>query len=409
MTGGKKGHNIKKKIKVLWLCPYPINEFSDNFITINDKKKIHPASWIYNLSNELSKSSEIELHILTESKAVYENHIFKSEGIYFNIIKSPYLIPFINRSIPSFFRIHLITNYWFSKIKILKYINRINPDIIHSHGTEAQYSLIALESKYKTVISIQGLMNLYNNYINLYDKKVLVNENFVLKKGRYFGSRTAWVDDYIKSVNPEAIIFKMQEAMNPVFFGEIKYNKDKNILFVGALEKRKGIDYLIEAFNKVSKKHKDYRLLLIGSGEKIYIENLKTQLRNFGIIDKVDFLGHKNSKEIKFYHDCSKIFVFPTLIDNSPNSVAEAMVSGLPVIASRVGGIPSMIQDYKNGILVPSRNYKVLAEKIIEIIEDKELRNKIKINAFKKAKRRYNPKKVAESTIKNYKKILRLK
>ena len=63
------------------------------------------------------------------------------------------------------------------------------------------------------------------------------------------------------------------------------------------------------------------------------------------------------------------------------------MVSGLPVIASRVGGIPSMIQDYKNGILVPSRNYKVLAEKIIEIIEDKELRNKIKINAFKKAKK----------------------
>ena len=64
------------------------------------------------------------------------------------------------------------------------------------------------------------------------------------------------------------------------------------------------------------------------------------------------------------------------------------MVSGLPVIASRVGGIPSMIQDYKNGILVPSRNYKVLAEKIIEIIEDKELRNKIKINAFKKAKKK---------------------
>ena len=85
------------------------------------------------------------------------------------------------------------------------------------------------------------------------------------------------------------------------------------------------------------------------------------------------------------------------------------MVSGLPVIASRVGGIPSMIQDYKNGILVPSRNYKVLAEKIIEIIEDKELRNKIKINAFKKAKKRYDPKKVAESTIKNYKKILRFK
>ena len=154
-------------------------------------------------------------------------------------------------------------------------------------------------------------MNLYNDHINLYDKKVLVNENFVLTKGRYFGSRTSWVDDYIKSVNPEAIIFKMQEAMNPVFFGEIKYNKDKNILFVGALEKRKGIDYLIEAFNKVSKKHKDYRLLLIGSGEKVYIKNLKTQLRNFGIIDKVDFLGHKNSKEIKFYHDCSKIFVFP--------------------------------------------------------------------------------------------------
>ena len=272
MTGGKKELSIKKKIKVLWLCPYPINVFPGSIITVNKNKKIHPASWIYNLSNELSKSSEIELHIITESKAVYKNHMFKNEGIYFNILKSPYLIPIINKSIPSFFRIHLITNYWFSKIKILKYINRINPDIIHSHGTEAQYSLIALKSKYETVISIQGLMNLYNDHINLYDKKVLVNENFVLTKGRYFGSRTSWVDDYIKSVNPEAIIFKMQEAMNPVFFGEIKYNKDKNILFVGALEKRKGIDYLIEAFNKVSKKHKDYRLLLIGSGEKVYIK-----------------------------------------------------------------------------------------------------------------------------------------
>ena len=396
MTGGKKEHSIKKKIKVLWLCPYPINVFSDNIITINKNKKIHPASWIYNLSNELSKSSEIELHILTESKAVYDNHFFKSEGIYFYVIKSPYLIPFVNKSIPSFFQFHLATNYWFSKIKISKYINLIKPDIIHSHGTEAQYSLIALNSKYKTIISIQGLMNLYNDHINLYDKKVLFNENFVLNKGKYFGSRTAWVNDYIKSVNPKAKIFKMQEAMNPVFFGDIKDNKDKNILFVGALEKRKGVDYLIEAFNKVCKKHKDYRLLLIGSGDKGYIKNLKMKIKSFGMTSKVDFLGHKNSKEIKFYHDCSKLFVFPTLIDNSPNSVAEAMVSGLPVIASRVGGIPSMIQDYKSGILVPSRN-----------LENNELRKKIKINAFQIAKKRYDPKIVADSTIKNYKKILR--
>ena len=83
------------------------------------------------------------------------------------------------------------------------------------------------------------------------------------------------------------------------------------------------------------------------------------------------------------------------------------MVSGLPVIASRVGGIPSMIKDHKNGILVPSRNYKVLAEKIIELIENKKLRRKNKIKAFQEAKKRYDPKTVADATIKNYKKILR--
>ena len=357
------------------------------------------------MSNELSKNREIDLHIITESKAVYRNHIFEHNNINFYVLKSPYLIPLINKSFPSFLNIHFLTNHYFSNRIILRYINKIKPDLIHSHGTENHYSLVALKSKYKTVISIQGLMNLSMDYLNLHNR-VLLNEIFIFTNGKYFGSRTTWVDNYIKKINPDAKIYKMQEAMNPIFFKELKYNKQKNILFVGAVEERKGLEYLIEAFNKVCKIHKDYRLLLIGSGDSAYIENLKTQLRKFGIIDKVDFLGYKNSKEIKFYHDCSKLFVFPTLIDNSPNSVAEAMVSGLPIIASDVGGITSMIDDYKDGILIPSKNSKALYEKIIELIEDNSLRYKLKLNAFQKAKKRFHPKVVADSTLNTYKKII---
>ena len=389
----------------MWLCQYPLNTIPKEFVKINKGKKIHPATWLYNLSNELSKNREIDLHIITESKAVYRNHIFEYNNIKFYVLKSPYLIPLINKSFPSFLSIHFLTNHYFSNRIILRYINKIKPDLIHSHGTENHYSLVALRSKYKTLISIQGLMNLSIDYLNL-DNRVLLNEIFIFNNGKYFGSRTTWVDNYIKKINPDAKIYKMQEAMNPIFFKDLKYNKQKNILFVGAVEERKGLEYLIEAFNKVCKIHKDYRLLLIGSGDSAYIEKLKTQLRKFGIIDKVDFLGYKNSKEIKFYHDCSKLFVFPTLIDNSPNSVAEAMVSGLPIIVSDVGGITSMIDDYKDGILIPSKNSKALYEKIIELIEDNDLRNKLKLNAFQKAKKRFHPKVVADSTLNTYKKII---
>lgn len=395
---------MQNKIKVLWLAPYPISQVPG--VKFSKSHNFHPATWIVNLGEELSTNKEIELHILTENPKITEDQNIFYKNIWFHLVKSS--VPFTNKGYPSFLPIHKLTYYYFNSYKINKKIKSIAPDIVHAHGTETSYAITALRSKCKCIISIQGIINEISKFDNHFSNKIQsLIELKVIRLNKHFACRTDFDKSFVRENNSSAVVHHLDEAINKAFFDEGWICDDKsNILFVGSVSKLKGINILLEALAICKQKISKIILNLIGSVNEDYYKTLEKFIINNGLNENVNFLGTQPTEVIRKELNKAQIFVLPTLMDNSPNSLAEAMAVGTPSIASDVGGIPSMIENKFNGYLVKSNDPEALAEMMFYLLNNSSERKRISVNAKTTALNRNLPGNVANEAINIYKSIL---
>jgi glycosyltransferase involved in cell wall biosynthesis len=166
-------------------------------------------------------------------------------------------------------------------------------------------------------------------------------------------------------------------------YNEVTKNTDnetgrKNILFVGSLYPVKGVHYLIMAMKLVHDKMPDAKLILVGDGEER--ERLAALSIQMGVQKHVRFVGKVPHEKVQTFMQRADIFVLPSLSEGFPNVILEAMASGLPIIASRVGGIPDIITNDINGYLVEVKDINDIANKTILLLQDDALRKKISDN-----------------------------
>jgi len=143
------------------------------------------------------------------------------------------------------------------------------------------------------------------------------------------------------------------------------------ILFVGGLEKVKGVKYLIKAFSKVKQEFPQFKLVIIGKGSEK--ENLESEIRSLNIEDKVKFKGRLSLEETKNIMKNCYCLVLPSLSEGLGRVLMESMALGKPVVASRVGGIPDLIKDNENGFLFEKGNSNELAEKLRILLNNRNL------------------------------------
>lgn len=153
------------------------------------------------------------------------------------------------------------------------------------------------------------------------------------------------------------------------------------ILNVASLQLKKGHLYLLDAIGEIAKKRKDFKLFVAGDGY------LKKKLQKIafdrGLGEFVEFLGCVGRIELRDLFCKSDIFVLTSLWEGLPNTMFEAMASGLPIVATAVGGIPEIIKDNENGILIrDARDPKAIAETILKVLENTELRKKLGTSAL---------------------------
>ena len=393
-------------MRIAWLCPYPVHYF-ENELGYKIKRKTHPSSWIVNLSNELAKDDDIELHIITLSPYIKKDSLFNIKNIHYHLIKSFYKIPFLNLGLPGFIPFNYLTSFYFDKVKIDNVLKTIKPDLTHIHGIETKYGLSNYAVNKPHLITVQGISNIVNKNPDNYSmKKANKLELEIVLKYKYFGSRTEFADNYIKGVNNCSEIKFTPEAINEVYFNFIQKTLKPNIAFVGHIMERKGVEVLVEAVKILKKNYTDVFLSLIGSGEKVYTRRISDLIYNSGLQDNIKLLGFKNFNEIKSIYDKTSIFVLPTFIDNSPNSLLEAMASGLISIASNVGGIPSIIKDSENGFLFEAGNSKQLADIIQGVLTNRLNIKGIPENAHEFVKTTYSPSNVKRVFKDVYKNII---
>jgi glycosyltransferase involved in cell wall biosynthesis len=393
------------KPKVAWLAPYPVQPLSPTIQISRLRTSFHPAGWLVNLSKALAATEDIDLHIVVASTLVTSDQIVRLDGITFHVIKSS--VPILNRGYPPYFPVDVLTGFAAIVHKLLRKLRSLQPDLVHAHGTEGPYPLAGIKSRIPCLISMQGIISeLFKTSPSFRLRVVRHYEQFAVRRAHFFTCRTDFDTGFVRSLNPQARIFTIHEAMSPVYFANDWHaSAAETIMFVGSPLPWKGLPVLFAALALVKRRRPQITLIVVGTSSS-ETDALKEQCQRLGITSNVTFRGFQPADEIAKLHLQSQVFVLPSQNENSPNAVAEAMVSGLPVIASRVGGIPSLVEDGQTGLLVPWGDPQALAEKIEWLLARPAERERLGNNARRVARARHAPEAVAMGTIQAYKEIL---
>lgn len=183
-------------------------------------------------------------------------------------------------------------------------------------------------------------------------------------------------------------------------FNNFKKAPNINILYTGRLDSGKGLIDLITAADIVCKEYNHVNFYIVGNGP---LENyLKKMVKKLNLAKNFNFVGFVSNFEIiKYYHQAT-IYVFPSYHEGFPTTLLEAMSCGLPVVATKVEGNMDLIINNKNGLLVPPKCPKKLAEAIIKLINDRSLQNKLGLNARKYIESNYDWDVITDKFLKIY-------
>src|SRR3989344_8448289 len=286
-------------------------------------------------------------------------------------------------------------------INTIKIIKKEEIKIIHAHWFFPHGLVSAICNKYfkiksMTTIHAGGIIALNRiPIIKKYITNFIIKNNDIIISVSNFGKNLAieMASEKLKNITNKKIKIIPMGIYTKDFKKSIDKNQLKNvnkikqknaILFIGRLAEKKGVKYLIKALTYL--KNLDYILLIIGDGP--LKKELEYLVNKYNLKNNVKFLGYLTGKEKTNCFLLSDLMVVPSVIakggDNEglPVTIMEGMASGLAVITTDVGGINDIIKDKKNGILIQEKNSKQIAEKIIYLINNKKLKEKISKNAL---------------------------
>lgn len=419
-------------MNVLWITNTLFPEAQTFLLGNKDFKS--SGGWLLGASEHLSKIEGVSLSIVTMSKLV--NKLTYISGINIKYI----IIPYCSNSFGKKVRTYL------QDIK-----NEVNPDIVHIHGTEYPLGLsyVQVFGSENVVVSIQGLVgeiskyytygislkNVFFNY-TLRDllfgsiltekkrfKKKAKHEYLLLQSVKHVIGRTTFDYAHSLSINSKIRYHFCNETLREEFYTNTwSYEKcNKHTIFLSqASYPIKGLHLFLNSLPFVSSKYPDLNVFIAGfditckngsmkrklfvPGYGLYIKRMinKLQLNNV-----VHFTGALNADEIKEQLLKANVFICPSTVENSPNSLGEAQLLGVPCIASYVGGVPDMILNKNCGLLYRCEDYKMLARRIIETFDKSSYFDSTEMRTI--AHDRHNPQNNLDKLVSIYNSILNKK
>ncbi len=187
---------------------------------------------------------------------------------------------------------------------------------------------------------------------------------------------------------------------------------EKYIFCLSRVDSNKGYDLLLNAFAKVCEKIKDVSLVTGGGSanpqprEQEVLDMMDRIMREKGIENKIVFVGHVGENLMVPYYQNAQFFVMPSIFEPFGMTVQEAMASGIPVIASKFGGINTVLTHEKDGLLIDPKNEEEFAGSMIRLLEDVDFRDRLGIEASKLIRENFSWEAIADRHINFYKKYL---
>lgn len=295
--------------------------------------------------------------------------------------------------------VHAHYNLPYSDYSALKFSREKNVPLVVTYHADAQESGGNM---------LRNLATFLYNRILL--PRVLDHANIIIATTPRFVEESKFLRSYKKKIKIIPNGINIQEYDLDLSQKEcrirLKLPEDKLIiLFFGNLVRYKGPDILLKAFAQVRKKYSKTLLFYAGRGDME--SELKRKVSEMKLEDSVCFSGYVPEELKPLYYKAADIFCLPsrTLAEAFGIVNLEAMASGLPIIASKLGGIPDVVQDEETGLLVTPGSVDRLKDAIIKLIENKDLRYKLGKKGRKKVQR-YSWENIARETERIYEELL---
>jgi glycosyltransferase involved in cell wall biosynthesis len=336
---------------VAWILDYPVEWMTDIPEPLRGLPKLHPATWMPVLLGEFVKEPLLRLHVLVLRKSIAADYSFERNGVTFHVLKTRGGL-----RAPSLF--------WVDSMVIGRCLRRIAPDLVHAWGTERGAALVASRLGYPYVVTMQGLLTWYGEVLRLtvYERFAAWIERVSLRQAKVVTTESVFAVEFLRQRFANLLVHQAEHAPNWLFHRLERRPRTAPVRFitVGTFCHRKGSDLLLKALNELLPEMA-FELVVVGSPDVALINSLKPQLSP-RLWERIKFKSHLRPAEVAQEMASATIAVLPTRADTSPNAVKEAVVAGLPVVASRVGGIPDYVFPGENGLLVPPDDLPALVE-----------------------------------------------
>jgi glycosyltransferase involved in cell wall biosynthesis len=415
-------------LKVLWFSNTPA--LGDEFLSTGTAG----GGWLNSLNSELQE--HVELHMIFYYARYAERFYYRKTHYYplckknwkLNVIKDLMFNTFIDEQ---------------EKYKYLSLIKEIEPDIIHIHGTENPFACIIGEVKIPIVVSMQGNITvILKKYCSGIEKKYLPLNNFNVKNikslllsksfkndfklfekmqdreernmKKYINiiGRTDWDRRITSILSPNRRYYHNDEILRDNFYTEKWSNSVKTDKFIIHTTSRnsvyKGFETICETLYELHKaniKNIEWRVAGISESDLI-VKVVKKKLKNRYPQSGLVLIGNINETQLIEKLKEAHLYIMSSHIENSPNGLCEAMILGMPCIATNAGGTASLLKDGEDGILIQDGDPWSMAGAILELFNDPEKAQGYGRNAREKALIRHNKNKIVKDLLEIYKTII---
>lgn len=379
-------------MRILWITNIL---FPDVCLALNKAVPVG-GGWMYSTAKYLINSEEkINLAVVS----LYDGDIVKEfliNNITYILVPGRQNITYYNEALEQHYK---------------QIVAKFKPDITHIHGSEYPHTLAYLKScgNHNVILSIQGLVHIISNYFfggiakkdilkNITLRDILRNDTLLkqqsnfekrglmevqaLQLTKYIIGRTSWDKAHTWAINPNAKYYHCNENMRSVFY-EKKWSYEacnKHTIFLSqSYYPIKGLHQLIKALPYIIREYPDVKVMVTGdsfekkplyrSGYGSYILAL---MKKLNVKRYFKFLGSLSEEQMCNQMLSANVFVCPSAIENSSNSIAEAQLVGTPCIASYVGGTMDMVSHDFSGLLYRFEETEMLANQICHVFSNPE-------------------------------------
>jgi len=303
----------------------------------------HPATWQIALLAELQKNPLVRVHVICLRPRIKRSLQFERNGAVFHVLKVPtWLRP--------------LSGFWIDTVLIKRACRSIKPDVVHAWGSEKGAPLIASRLGCPYVATIQGLLTWYREIVPLtiYERFVEKLERLSLPRAPVVTGESTFTVQYLRRQYPHLDVRHVEHVPDWFFHQVQRQPQTSPVHFISvcSLNYRKGLDLLFKALDQLTPQI-PFKLTLISSSTPGQLENLRAHVSD-AFWQRIEFKRNLTPQAVAKELETPTLMLMPTRADTGPMAVKEAVLAGVPVVASNVGGTPDYIVPGKNGLLFPA-------------------------------------------------------